>query len=380
MQDEFNVIDIDMHPMLAPERVMEFLPEPWRGRFATGNRGLSGLGFWNPNGVRRRDAVLEDNTRIESDPKTLATHFLDEYQIEYGVLNFGPLGVALSPELDWSAALISATNDVIANDWLPADPRYRAALEIPLLAPEAAVREIHRYGDHPGFVHIMMPGGAQLPYGNRFYHPIYAAAVEHDLPIAIHPGTEGIGVSAMPTAVGYPSSYFEWHTGLVATYIGQVISLVTEGVFTKFPTLKFVLIEGGVAWLPPLLWRFDKNWKALRATTPWVDRLPSEIVTDHILFSTQPLEEPQEPKHFHAAMSMFDAANMLMFSSDYPHWDGDTPDFAARTFAPELRKNVLSETARRFYKLPPAAPANGKTEQVATNGIGSAIQQEAHHG
>jgi predicted TIM-barrel fold metal-dependent hydrolase len=182
----------------------------------------------------------------------------------------------------------------------------------------------------------------------------------------------------MPTAVGYPSSYFEWHTGLVATYIGQVISLVTEGVFTKFPTLKFVLIEGGVAWLPPLLWRFDKNWKALRATTPWVDRLPSEIVTDHILFSTQPLEEPQEPKHFHATMSMFDAANMLMFSSDYPHWDGDTPDFAARTFAPELRKNVLSETARRFYKLPPAA--HGETERVVANGTGSAIQQEAHHG
>jgi predicted TIM-barrel fold metal-dependent hydrolase len=107
-----------------------------------------------------------------------------------------------------------------------------------------------------------------------------------------------------------------------------------------------------VAWLPALLWRFDKNWKALRATTPWVDRLPSEIVADHILFSTQPIEEPENPKDFHAAMSMFDARRMLMFASDYPHWDGDTPDFTARLFAPELRRNVLAETARQLYRLP----------------------------
>ncbi len=358
-KQSYSVIDVDVHPLLDNNRIMDFLQEPWKGRFATGNRGPGFLGYWNPIGVRRRDAVLEDNTRIESDPKTLAKYFFDVYGIEYGILNFGPFGIGLSPELDFGAAVIAASNDVIVNDWLPADPRFRAALEIPLLAPELAVREIHRYGDHPGIAHIMMPGGAHLPYGHRHYHPIYAAAVEHDLPVALHPGTEGTGVSGAPTAVGYPSSYFEWHTGLMATYIGQVISLITEGVFKKFPTLKVVLLEGGVAWLPALLWRFDKNWKALRATTPWVDRPPSEIATEHILLSTQPIEEPESAKHFHAAMSMFDAENMLMFSSDYPHWDGDTPDFAARAFPPHLRANVLSETARKLYKLPAAAQPAG---------------------
>jgi predicted TIM-barrel fold metal-dependent hydrolase len=374
MKREFSVIDTDIHPLLDTERVVDFLPEPWRTRYATGSRGPGSLGYWNPNGVRRRDAVLEDGVRIESDPKTLATHFFDEYELEYGILNFGPLGVALSPELDFGAAVISATNDVIAHDWLPADPRFRAALEVPILAPELAAREIHRYGDHPGFAHVMMPGGAQMPYGHRFYHPIYAAAAEHNLPIALHPGTEGIAVSGMPTAVGYPAGVLEWHTGLVATYIGQVISLISEGVFTKFPTLKVVLLEGGVSWLPPLLWRFDKNWKALRVTTPWVDRLPSEIAADHLLLSTQPLEEPENPKHFHAAMSMLDAANMLMFSSDYPHWDGDTPDFAARSFVPELRANVLSETARKLYRLPATAPRRGETQAVTTNGDAREIQ------
>src|SRR5205814_2107815 len=71
--------------------------------------------------------------------------------------------------------------------------------------------------------------------------------------------------------------------GLVGSYMAHLISLVTEGVFQKFPPLKFVLVEGGVSWLPPLMWRFDKNWRAQRQTTPWLDRPPSEVVTEHIL-------------------------------------------------------------------------------------------------
>jgi predicted TIM-barrel fold metal-dependent hydrolase len=49
---------------------------------------------------------------------------------------------------------------------------------------------------------------------------------------------------------------------------------------------------------------------------------------------------------------MFDAGRMLMFSTDFPHWDGDTPDFAARNIPPELRARVMSETARELYDLP----------------------------
>ena len=44
-----------------------------------------------------------------------------------------------------------------------------------------------------------------------------------------------------------------------------VTSLVAEGVFEAFPTLKIVLIEGGFVWLPSLAWRLDKHWKRLKA-------------------------------------------------------------------------------------------------------------------
>jgi predicted TIM-barrel fold metal-dependent hydrolase len=130
------------------------------------------------------------------------------------------------------------------------------------------------------------------------------------------------------------------------------VSLITEGVFQKFPTFRFVLIEGGVSWVPPILWRLDKNWKSLRMTVPWLDRLPSEIVQAHLLLTTQPIEEPADPRQLEAMLAMFDAGRMLMFSTDFPHWDGDTPDFAARYVPELLRPRVMGLNAAELYGLP----------------------------
>ena len=330
----------------------DFLTEPWRTRFLAGNRGPGHLGYWNPNGVMRSDTRLEDGTRIEACPRALARHFFDVYGIENGVLTGGNLHIGLSPDPDYAAAYLSAENDIVAADWLPADSRFRASLLVSPADPVLAAQEIHRRGDHPGFVQVMMCSGARIPYGQRFYHPIYEAAVAKGLPVAIHPGSEGVGISGPPTAAGYPSTYFEWHTGLVGSYMAHLISLVCEGVFIKFPSLRFVLVEGGVSWLPPLLWRLDKNWRALRQTTPWLDRLPSEIVREHVLLTTQPLEEPPHKQQLHQILEMFDAGKMLMFSSDFPHWDGDTPEFTGRHLPASLRERVMTETARELYGLP----------------------------
>ncbi|MBX3012876.1 MAG: amidohydrolase family protein [Caldilineaceae bacterium] len=352
MQKDYTIVDTDIHPGIPARLIAPRLAQPWRLRYEGGNRSSGSLGYWNPNGVNRPDAVLPDGRRIEDDPKATAVHLLDEFGIDFGILNCGAvLHLGVSPEPDYAAALISAMNDVIVEEWLAADPRYRASIAIYPNDPELAVREIHRLGEHPGVVQVIMPSSARMPYGQRFYHPIYAAAAEHGLPVAIHPGTEGVGISGAPTNVGYPTSYFEWHSSLVCSYIAHLVSLVTEGVFKKFPTFKFVLLEGGVSWVPPILWRLDKNWKALRMTTPWVDRLPSEIVSEHIRLSTQPIEEPEDGKQLHTMLEMFAADQMLMFSTDYPHWDGDTPDFAARTFPKALRPAIMGGNAISLYGL-----------------------------
>lgn len=348
-----SIIDSDLHPVPDHNRVLDFLNEPWKSRYAKGDHGARHPNYWNPNGVMRADAVTADGQRIEGNPLAMASLFLDVYSIEYAILNpMETMEHCVSPDAHYSAQALSAINSVFVEDWLSADERYLASITIALSNIELAVREIHRLGDHPRVVQVLTSSASPLPLGHSYFHPIYEAAVQYDLPVAIHPGLEGVGIAGAPTSAGFPSNYLEWHTLLATSYMTQLVSLVVEGVFQKFPTLKFILVEGGISWLPPIMWRFDKNWKALRPTTPWLDRPPSEIIQEHVLLTTQPIEEPPDSRHFQMMLDMFAAGDMIMFSSDYPHWDGDTPDFAARAFPETMRANIMRHNARRVYGLP----------------------------
>lgn len=346
------IIDTDIHPLIDHITIGKRLPEPYRTRYLAGNFAFNGTAYWNPNGVNRRDAVTGDGKPIAADPKLLAQHHLDEHNMAFGVLNPGTsLGFGISPELDPAARNCGALNDTLIEDWLSVDDRYLGSLSVASCDPLAAAAEIRRLGSHPRMVQVYMTSATRLGYGHKFYWPIYEAAAEFDLPVAIHPGMEGAGISNPPSGAGPPASYFEWHTALAANYIGQLCSLIGGGVFQQFPKLRFIMIEGGVSWLPPILWRMDKNWKALRQTVPFLDRLPSEIAADHIRLTTQPIEEPPAREQLHQMLAMFPADRMLMFSTDYPHWDGDAPDFTARHLPEHLRENVLHQTACETYGL-----------------------------
>src|SRR5437588_5733789 len=155
MKTGFAIVDTDVHQVLDARRMPDFLPEPWRSRFLAGSRGPGHLGYWNPNGVMRSDTTLEDGTRVENRPENLARHFLDRYGLDYVVLTGGNQHIGLSPDADYAAAYLSAENRIVAEDWLPVDPRFRASIMVSPADPELAAREIHRLGGHPGFVQVM---------------------------------------------------------------------------------------------------------------------------------------------------------------------------------------------------------------------------------
>ena len=240
--------------------------------------------LYNPNGVMKSDAVTEDGRRIERSPETMASHFLDVYDIDFAVMNpMESMEHCVSPDAHYSAAALTAINTHFIDDWLPVDERYLASIMVAFSNIELAVEEIHRLGAHPRVCQVLLVSGSPFPLGHSYFHPIYEAAVAYDLPVAIHPGLEGVGIAGSGGTAGLVANYLEWHTLLATSYMTQLVSLVVEGVFEKFPTLKYVFVEGGVAWLPALMWRLDKNWKALRSTTPWLTRRPSEIIQDHIM-------------------------------------------------------------------------------------------------
>jgi len=212
-----------------------------------------------------------------------------------------------------------------------------------------AAAEIDRVGDRPGVVAVFLPLVGVL-MGDRRWYPIYEAAERHGLPITLHPNSvDGISQGAPAIAGGTATYYVEWHAALTQVFQANVISLVCHGVFERFPGLKVVVAEGGFAWLPDVMWRLDKNWESLRDEVPWVKRLPSEYVFDHIRFTTQPFVEPKNKEHVKAICEIVQAEKTLLFSSDYPHWDFDNPLRALNALPPESRQRIRVENAVELY-------------------------------
>jgi predicted TIM-barrel fold metal-dependent hydrolase len=215
--------------------------------------------------------------------------------------------------------------------------------------PVASADEIQRLSQNPGMVQVLMPSAARIPYGNQLYWPIYRAAAEHGLPVAIHVGSEGMGIANAPTAVGYPSTYLEFHTDHSQTMMAHCISLICEGTFEEFPTLKFAFIEGGTVWAPYVMGRLDRLYPALRAEVPYLRMRPSEYLLRNCYFSTQPIEEPNDPRQLLHMLQMMHAEKTVVFASDYPHWDFDNPLTAFRFFPPDLKRRIFVENTVELY-------------------------------
>ncbi len=215
---------------------------------------------------------------------------------------------------------------------------------------DLAAAEIDRLGGDERFVQALLMIRTSEPLGRRKYWPIYEAAVRHDLPIGIHFGGSGGGPI---TGAGWPSFYIEDHAGMPTAFEAQLTSMVFEGIFEHFPTLKIVLIEGGFGWLASLMWRMDNAWKRLGEETPHVRRPPSEYIREHVWLTTQPMEEPPESAQFHQILSHLNMNDRLMFATDYPHWDFDAPDQAIPArIDPDVKCAIMAGNAKRLYRLP----------------------------
>jgi len=349
-----NLIDCDVHVRWRNlEEIAAYLKEPWRSRVLRGRIVHPHNGYPNPIATWRRDAMPPTGGSPGSDPHFTVEDLIERHNMDYAVLVYesGQLIISNMANPDAAVALASAYNDWLIDRWFSVDQRFLGSIMVATQTPELAAQEIDRVAGHPQFVQVILGSGARFPYGQRYYHPIYAAAERNNLPVAIHPFTEGGGIAGPPTAVGYPSYYIELNTCVIHSLQAHLVSMICEGVFEKFPRFKLVVIEGGISWVPGLLWRLDKNWKTLRSEVPWVRHRPSEYVTEHVRFTTQPLEEPDNPNHLVQLFDMFPADRVLMFSSDYPHWDSDDPTRILPGISADLKQRIFAENARELYDL-----------------------------
>jgi predicted TIM-barrel fold metal-dependent hydrolase len=340
-------IDCDVHPSVPGLKSLLPYMEPYwadtliqRGMHELGsisypaNSPLTARADWRPE-AGKPAATLEQ----------LQSELLDPFGIDTAILNC-LYGVQLPFSEDMGAAYARAVNDWIAKEWLDRDPRLRASILIPIQSTELAVEEIDRLASDKRFVQVMTLAAGETMLGRRHHWPIYEAAQRHGLPIAIHAGSS---YRHPPTPIGWSSYNIEDYISQAVTFQSQLASLLAEGVFKKFPDLKFVMLESGFTWLPAFLWRFKKYWRSLTMEIPWVDRSPVDIVKEHVRFSLTPFDGPEPESDIIKIFDHLGSDELVLFSTDYPHWQFDGADPLPPGLSDDLVHKILIDNPRQTY-------------------------------
>jgi predicted TIM-barrel fold metal-dependent hydrolase len=333
-----GAIDADVHTPAPPiAELLPFVPPYWRERYTdTGIQGPPDAAYppWLP--------LVET---LEQSPTALAAH-IDRLGAAAAVVSC-PYAVDSVQNPYSASTLAAAVNDWLAAEWLDADERLRGSIVVPVQQPDLAVAEIERFAGDSRFVQVAVPVRTSLPLGNRLFHPLWEAADRAGLAVAVHFGG---APGNPPTGSGWPLHYVEETIVMSQVAATQLMSLVAEGVFDRFPELRVVFVECGWAWVPAWLNRFDKEWRALRREVPWVRRLPSEYVVEHCRWTLRPFDPPS-PSELLDVLDEFGSEDVLLYASDYPHLHVPSDDDCLAGLPEQLVSKIARENAKAFYRL-----------------------------
>jgi hypothetical protein len=342
-----GAIDCDIHPALSgTAALLPYLDAYWRDTMLMVMKGNSRmeLNSYPPNApLTSRPDWRPKEGKAGGDLGLMRAQALDHFGLGLAICNciYGVQAV-FNPDL--GAALCRATNDWLAKEWLDKEPRLRASIVVSLMDPDAAAEEIERLAGDKRFVQVLVLVMGEMPLGRRAYWPIYRAAEKHKLPIGIHAGSM---MRHAPTQSGYPSYLAEDYVHNSQAFATQTISFMAEGVFAKFPELRVVLIESGVSWLPGMMWRVSKDWRGVRTEVPWIKKMPAEIVRDHFRLTIQPFDAPADA--IERVIDHTGSDELLLFATDYPHWQFDGDDVLPAGIPGRLLQKILIDNPRAAY-------------------------------
>ena len=180
-----------------------------------------------------------------------------------------------APMVNWASpalglALSEAFNDAASSAHARYPQRFVGLAQVPMQAPELALRELERAAKLPGMKGLYLAtnvNGENLD--EKKFWDLYAKCDELGWPIFLHP-VETIGLERTPryhlkNLLGNP-----YDTGVAAA------SLIFGGVLDEFPRLEVNLPHAGGAF-PGLIGRLDHGTK-VRPELKHMRRLPSEYL------------------------------------------------------------------------------------------------------
>ena len=343
------LIDASVHIFFrSNDDMRSFLREPFRSR---GIPDVEMDWYGAPGGEYAPEALSTSEDYPGSDPDVVGPRLFGQRGVDIAILH--PMTRGVLPDRHLTTAMLSAHNEMMVSRWLDSGEyyeRYRGTIRVNPEDVPGAIREISRWKGHPRVVQVGVPMQTRELYGKPQFWPLWEAAAEANLPVAVHLET-GQGIGLPPTPSGHPRTYEQWVGFFALNYLYHLMNMIAEGVFERTPNLKFVWADGAADMLTPFIWRMDTFGRPHLEQTPWAPRIPSEYLPGHVYFVQGSLDGPGDVDFAGEWLTFTGKENMVMFGSSYPHWQLSDPRKLPRSLSPEQRDRILWRNAAEVYGI-----------------------------
>ena len=357
--EDFMIVDVDSHHYETGsyKEIFEYIEDPvMRDQFAY-TKGQTMLPRSTGGFQEMAGRITRYEHRSTEQPPPGAKHkdigltlrWMDSMGIDVACVFPTPmLGLGLNPIVEVEVQYARAYNRWLTERILAEEPRIVSMLYLPMNDPVAALKMVEEFSGKKGVVGFLITTVRYKPLYNNVYMKLYAALEERGLPLAFHAATNW-GDQSMNITNKFIATHalgFTWFN------IVHMTNWVVNGIPERFPGLKSIWIESGLAWVPFLMQRLDNEYMMRSSEVPSLKRKPSDYMRE-MYYTSQPMEMVENHSMLQETFKMINAETQLLYASDYPHWDMDLPStiYDLPFLSQQAKRNILGESARKLFKL-----------------------------
>ena len=360
--DDVLIVDVDCHHYetdnFAP--ILEYIEDPSLRQVAINTYQYKGPGAvlydqpgYQDVGGRVTRYMTRKGEKIEElgQPREVAQtlRWMNALSVDYACLFPTPmLFLGLHPQPEVEVALARAYNRWITEVILPSNSRLRSMLYLPFNDPEATYRTVKEFAGRKGVIGFMVVSTRYKPVYENAYMKTYALLEEAGLPLSFHASYHW-----NDQLVSLTNRFITAHAvGFTFFNAMHCANWIVNGLPERFPKLKVIWIESGLAWIPWLMQRLDNDFRMRTSEAPSLKRLPSEYMRD-MFYTSQPMEMVNNRDALELTFKMINAETQLLYSSDYPHWDMDLPStiWDLPFLNEQAKRQILGLNAKRVFNL-----------------------------
>ena len=360
--EDFFIADIDGHHYETASfaKICDYIEDPVM-RDQAKYQGFGGSGIAGSNGASQElggRVTRYPGRRKEKTPDTphrditLTRRWMDAIGIDQVCMFPTPmLSLGLTPRAEVEVALSRAYNRWLCEEVLPHEPRIKSSLYLPITDPEATYQMVKDFGGKKGVIGFTICSPHYKAVYDNAYMKSYALIEEMGLPLVFHGAFAWGGDQSMALCNRFLAVHalgFSWFNILHCT------NWLCNGMPERFPKLKTIWVESGLAWIPFLMQRLDNEWMMRSSEVPLLKKRPSDYMRE-MYYSTQPMEMVHNREALELTFKMINAETQLMYASDYPHWDMDLPStiYDLPFLSEQAKRNILGGNAKKVFNLDP---------------------------